>query len=184
MQHASLPGWHGPLIAACLVAALASLAALAPPAPAQVPAPPPVAAPPPPIDCSRICGIRPVEDYFAWTDSQGNVLMTWSKDTSAMFDENGDLATSPLLTEEAYAAGAWQVVGERAGPLLAYAATDAGPLTVEAAAAGAQFDRSAANHPVSTGSCDLRAGTFRGYHQERDRRGDRPYFYGSSVSAF
>lgn len=100
-------------------------------------------------------------------------------------DEDGDLATSPLLTEEAYSAGAWKLIGDLAGPLLAYGSPGAGPLTVGAAVTRETTDSAdSAAAPVSTGSCELRAGTFRGYHGERDRRGDRPYFYGSSVSAY
>jgi hypothetical protein len=103
-------------------------------------------------------------------------------------DDYGQLPTLPLLPHEAFIAGDPPAIGEVAGPLLVYSQGVTGPLTTDATVDGS--GRAApgtptvsANQPVSTGSCEIRAGQFRGFHSERDRRGDAPYFYGSGSGA-
>ena len=102
--------------------------------------------------------------------------------TNSLIDDEGNVATAPIVPYE-YAAAGLPVITEVAGPLLAYADVDAGPLTTDAAIAGERGNPGTAQRPISTGSCDLSAGQARGRHEERHRKGDPSYFYASSAGA-
>jgi hypothetical protein len=94
-------------------------------------------------------------------------------------DDQGDLVTSPAVPWQVWSLPVPKRLGEAAGPLLAYAEGTTGPLTVTGAT-GASIGGDKTNtssYPVSTGSCELHAGTERIY----DR--DRGYAYGGEATA-
>lgn len=100
-------------------------------------------------------------------------------------DDDGDVPTAPFLPAEAIIDGQ-APPGELTGPLMAYSEQVADrPLTAEAAVFdGAGDVANASQQPVSSGSCNLHnPKVYRAYHLERARRGDPPYFYGSTVGA-